>query len=190
MPEQPQISDALARNWVWLIVLAIVLIAGGTLAILAPFVTGLVVTTWVGIAFLASGVVQVIQCLQAKGWKGMAMHVLSGLLYIGGGVVLLFDPLAGLIALSLIVVVTLIASGLLRAYAAWQIRPDDGWGWIMASGILAVVAGIMIWASFPGSALWLLGLIAGISFIGEGWTLLFIGLAARRLASNQEPTGA
>jgi len=189
LPEE-QISATLSRSWKWIIALAVILIVGGTLAILMPFISSLVITTWVGITFLVAGGAQVIQAFSAQGWKGTGMHMLCGALYIIGGLVLIFDPLAGMIALSLIVVATLLASGVLRMYAAWQLRPEDGWGWIMAGGALAVAAGLVIWANFPGASVWLLGLIAGISFIGEGWALLFIGIAARKLAKGAEAAGA
>ena len=190
MPAEPKISHTLSRSWKWIIALAAILIVGGTLAILSPFVTGLVVTTWVGITFLVAGAAQVVQAFNAAGWKGTASHMLSGAFYALGGLVLIFDPLAGMVALSLIIVAVLLASGVVRIYAALQLRPEDGWGWIMASGALAVVAALVIWASFPGSSLWLLGLIAGIAFIGEGWSLMFIGLAARKIARTMEQAGA
>jgi len=184
MPLQDQLSESLARNWIWVFLLGVLLLIGGLGALASPFMASVYVTVWVGLVFLFAGGAQVVQAMRAKGWKGVALSVLFGVLYVIGGLLLLFEPLKGMIALSFIIVITFVATGLVRIVLGLTLKPEDGWGWMVAGGVVAVIAGLIIWASFPGSGIWLLGLIAGVSFISEGWALVLIGLAGRKIANS------
>jgi len=176
-----RMPEALRRNARWLLVLGAILVVGGTCALIAPFVASLFVLSIIGFVFLFAGVAQIVQAFGAQGWKGATMHVLAGVLYSLGGLLVLFKPLAGLMAVTLVVVATFLAGGLVRLIAGLQLRPEDGWGWIVLSGLASTLAGAVIWANYPASAVVVLGLIAGISFIMEGWGMIVLGLAARRL---------
>ena len=54
---------------------------------------------------------------------------------------------------------------------------------MVAAGIIAVLVGLMILASWPFSAAWAPGTLAGISLVFSGWSYIAIALAARRLAA-------
>jgi uncharacterized membrane protein HdeD (DUF308 family) len=59
-------------------------------------------------------------------------------------------------------------------------RPHEGWGWIIAAGVIALIVGVLIFIHWPSSSLVVLGTLAGISLIMTGWSYLMIALAARR----------
>lgn len=174
--------DVLVRNWKWLVGIGVLLIVMGALAILAPFLASVAINAWIGAAFLLAGVGQVAQSFGRGGWREALGHLLIGAVYIVGALLVIFNPLAGLFAFSLVIVVMLAVSGVVRLYEGFRMRPAKGWGWMVSAGALALLAAIVIYASFPGSALWLLGLIAGIAFVSDGAALLALGLAARKFA--------
>ena len=49
---------------------------------------------------------------------------------------------------------------------------------MLAAGIIAVLAGILILAQLPSSAIWAIGLLTGINIISTGWAYLFLALRA------------
>ena len=53
-------------------------------------------------------------------------------------------------------------------------------GWVVVSGIISLLLGLMIIAKWPYSGFYVLGLFLGVDliFIGSGW--LSIGLALKR----------
>jgi uncharacterized membrane protein HdeD (DUF308 family) len=53
------------------------------------------------------------------------------------------------------------------------------WGWMLASGIVDVILGILLLAGLPGTALWALGLLVGINLLFGGWALILMALHAR-----------
>ena len=54
------------------------------------------------------------------------------------------------------------------------------WGWVVVSGIISLLLGLMIVAKWPYSSVYVLGIFLGIDliFIGSSW--LTIGLALKR----------
>ncbi len=168
---------AIATNRKWLTALGVVLIVLGVAAIAAPFVASIAMNAWIGAFFLIGGIAQITQAFQARGWQKGLGHVLLGLVYSLGGLLMLFNPLAGLVAITLLVTAALLASGLMRIVAGLSMRPRKGWGWLVLAGVVALVAAALIYVSFPGSAFWLLGVIAGVSFVMEGWALIAVSSA-------------
>lgn len=176
----PRISGPLARNWGWLVGLGALLLVLGTLAILAPVLSSIAINAWIGAAFLVAGLAQGAHALSARGWSGGLAHLAIGAVYVVGGLLVLFNPMAGMMAFSIVVAVMLLISGAWRLWDGLQRRPEPGWGWQAGAGGAMVAAAAAIWLAFPGAAFWLLGLLAGFAFIAEGWALLLLGLAARR----------
>ena len=72
---------------------------------------------------------------------------------------------------------------------ALRVRDHDSWGWLLASGILSVLLGVLIWAQWPASGLWVIGLLVGIQLLFTGWSLVMLALAARRRRHALGTTG-
>ena len=75
---------------------------------------------------------------------------------------LVLNPLAGLVTLTFLVAVFFTVIGALRVALAWHLRPVEGWGWIMTSGVLSLILAALIVLGLPEAALGLLGLFLGI----------------------------
>ena len=160
------------------------LIVMGAFAILAPFIASVAISAWIGVAFLLAGIAQIARTFERKGGRAFVLHLLIGAVYIIGALLVIFDPMAGLFAFSLVIVAMLAISGAARLVEGLSRRPEPGWGWMVAAGALALAAAIAIYAAFPGAALWLLGVLAGIAFVSDGASLLALGLAARQAAKS------
>ena len=72
-------------------------------------------------------------------WQG-----LSGLVYLVGGLLAFFNPLAGAVALTLVLAATFIVDGLVRIALALGSRPLDHWGLVLAGGIVSLLVGLYI----------------------------------------------
>jgi uncharacterized membrane protein HdeD (DUF308 family) len=53
-------------------------------------------------------------------------------------------------------------------------RPLPGWGWMMANGVLSFLLAAVLLIGWPFSALWVVGLLIGISLFLDGVTLLIL----------------
>jgi uncharacterized membrane protein HdeD (DUF308 family) len=170
----------IAENRTWFRVLGVVLIILGCLAIIFPFLTAIAVKVFLGWLFLIGGLIQIIHAFSAKQWGGFLWSLLIGVLYVIVGAWLAFFPLTGILALTLLIAAMFIVEGILEIAMAFRMRPLQGWGWALFSGIVALVVGVLIFAQLPYSAVWAIGLLVGINMISSGWFFVFLPSAAAR----------
>jgi uncharacterized membrane protein HdeD (DUF308 family) len=171
--------DALSRNWGWLLALAILMIILGLMAVAAPVYATFALQVLLGWILIIGGIAQGIHAFMAKGWGGFFFELLSALLYLAVGVLLLVNPVEGALALTIVLAAFLIVEGIFKIVMAWRVRGHPRWGWLLASGILSLILGALIWAEWPSSALWVIGLLVGVHLLFTGWALLMLALAAR-----------
>ena len=113
-----------------------------------------------------------------KEWGGTLLNVVLGALYVLAGFVLWANPLAGAVSLTLLLAVMLVASGIVRLWLAYQHWQAMG-GLFTFSGIIAILAGLVIFAGWPSSSLWVLGLCLAIDVLFQGFAWLMFGFALR-----------
>jgi uncharacterized membrane protein HdeD (DUF308 family) len=178
------IGAALAKGWGWLLALGIISIILGTIGLGMTAMLSVVTVIFFGALLLVGGVIQLIDAFKHAGWKSTFWHVLIALLYIVGGIILVGDPVGGSVALTLVVAVMLIASGVSRAIMAFQARGMPGWGWLLFGAILSVVLGLMILERWPVSGLWVIGLFVAIELLINGWSCVIMALVGRRAAKS------
>ena len=79
--------------------------------------------------------------------------------------------------------ITFIVEGVLKIVLAFNIKPQSGWTWVLVSGVLSAVVGIMLWAKLPSSALWAIGLLVGLNIAMAGWSLLMMAWLGNKASS-------
>jgi uncharacterized membrane protein HdeD (DUF308 family) len=160
----------------WFGVLLIVL---GVLALVTPWAAGLSVAIAVGSLLLVSGVAQLFLAFKG-GSVGAAIGIfLMGLLSILCGGYMLFQPGVALGALTLLLAGFFFAQGLIEIFNAFGSRPEAGWGWLLASGVVSVLLAIMIWRQFPISGVWAVGTLVGVRLLMSGISFMAIGSAVK-----------
>lgn len=175
------VFGTLKKNWGWLLALGIVSIVLGTIGLYMTFALTLATVLFFGALILAGGVLQLIQALSCKGWKGVLGHVLIALLYIAAGILIIKDPVLASGVLTLVLAGILIAVGVIRIMIGIQHRKAaTGWYWSVLSGIVSILLGGIIVLQWPVSGLWVIGLFVAIELILNGWSYVFVALAARK----------
>jgi uncharacterized membrane protein HdeD (DUF308 family) len=184
--ERPLVAElrhglsALRGNWLWFVVLGGVLVALGIIALGSVVIASLAAAVAIGILLLLAGVGEVIGAFWCRGWSGFFLELLSGVLSIVVGLLFLRAPLNALAALTLLIACFLMVGGIFKIVAALSYR-FAAWGWSLASGIIDVILGVMIWQEWPASALWVIGLFVGINLLFRGINWIALGLALRAL---------
>jgi len=151
----------------------------GAIAISVPILGTVVTALFVGWLFLAAGVAQGVHAFQGRGAKGFLIHLLSALLYLAAGLMIVLYPMGGAFTLTAFLAAFLLVEGGVRMWLGLHLRPGDGWGWVLLSGVLGVFAGAIIWRQLPASAVWALGTLVGINFLFSGVSLTSLALRSR-----------
>lgn len=172
--------EGLRENAGWAIGVGIVMIIAGVLSLILPFAAGLAVTAVIGATLLAAGVVQMLLAFKAGAFGRGLMIFLLGLLAAVAGIYTLMQPVAALASLTLLLAAYFIATGVLAAIAAFQVRPSQGWGWMLANGIITILLGVMITTQWPLSGAWAAGILVGVHLLSGGVALAALGSAVRK----------
>jgi uncharacterized membrane protein HdeD (DUF308 family) len=172
----------LRSHWWFLLIMGILLLVGGTIAIVYPLVASVAFIRVLAVILLIAGVATLITSFWAGQWSGFLVHLLVGILYIAAGLIVSEQqPLVTLTLLTLFVAIAFMVIGLFRALAAMVVRFPQ-WGWALLSGGITFLAGLVIYRNMPISALWVIGLLVGLEMLFNGWTYIMLALLVRRVA--------
>jgi uncharacterized membrane protein HdeD (DUF308 family) len=172
------VQAVVAENRTWFMLLGLLLVLLGLAAIAFPFVTTIAAKTFLGWLFLIAGIVQIVHAFSTQKWSQFFLNVLIGAIYIIAGGWLAFFPLTGIIALTAFLAGMFVVQGVIEFSMAFRMRPQAGWVWMLISGIIAVVAGFLIFQRLPSSAVWAIGLLVGVNMVSSGFAYLFLALGA------------
>lgn len=160
------------------VALGIVLMILGVIAIFMPFVAGVIATVVLGWLLLLGGVAEGMHAIVERKWGGSGWAIVSAVVYAIAGVLIIAFPLRGKVFLTLVLSAFLVVDGVLKIIRALQHRALPAWGWLMFDGILALVLGVLLWANWPSTASWAIGLLVGIDLFFNGTSMLALGLGA------------
>lgn len=179
-----EIKGELKRASGWYIALGVVLILGGTFAVLRPLAAGYTLTLVVGWLLIFGGGMFVINAFMARGAGGFFWRLLLAALYGIAGIVILMNPFEGLGALTIVLALVIGSGGVMRLFLASALKGIPGVGLLIFSGLVAIALAILILAKWPDSSQVVLGVVVGIDFIFNGMSILGMALDARQLASE------
>lgn len=172
---------AIAERWGWFLTIGIVLALAGVAAIAFPLVSAIAAKVALGWIFLVSGALLAVHAFSVQQWRGFLLSLLLGALYLVAGGWLAFFPFTGIVTLTILLAALFLVEGVLEVVMAVRVRPHEGWGWLMLSGLVAIAVGVLIAYELPSSAEWAIGLLAGINLLSTGISFILVALAGRRV---------
>ena len=166
----------------WIIALGVVYLIAGFIALGSVAMATVASVLVVGVMMIIAGVAEVFSAFQIKSWGKFLLWALLGVLYIFAGFVTFENPLLAAVLLTLILGASLVASGIMRIFLGFSMKRETPWIWVVLSGVITLLLGLLILARWPVSSLYILGLFLGIDLImaGAGWIGLGFGLRGNR----------
>jgi uncharacterized membrane protein HdeD (DUF308 family) len=179
-----EIRQELRQHLGWAIALGILIILMGIIAVAYPLLTGILTTMVFGWVVLFGGICQAIYAFRTRKAGRFMLKLLLGMLYIVSGLILLFNPVASLAFLTLVLGIAILFQGIFQVILAFQLKPEPGWGWTLFSGMLGIILGILLWNQWPSTVPWLVGLLVAINLLTDGlWVILFSASARQVIRS-------
>ncbi len=173
---QQKMQDYFQTHWKLFLAEGIFLIILGIIAILVPhfFTVALVVS--LGWILLFGGTFLIIRCLLFFRMPGFGLWLFMGILQFVIGFLFLEQPLQGILTLTMLMTLFFALEGVAKISFAVMMRPLAHWGFVLFSGLTALLLALVVWMGWPGTAEWLLGLLFGINMFFGGWSLVNISL--------------
>lgn len=174
------IAADIQRGWKFLFGLGVLFVIFGSIGLTQVIGLTMISMVFFGILLLIAGLTQFFDVSKCREWKGTVWHAFIALMYVGGGCVIIYDPLIASSIITAILAGMLITIGLARIIMSLKLKGSRGWFWILLSGIAAIALGIMLVMQWPYSGLWFIGLFIAIELIISGWTYILLALSIRR----------
>ncbi|MEU2392595.1 DUF308 domain-containing protein [Streptomyces sp. NPDC007369] len=193
-PQQPQrepedLLRQLGASWHWALGLALVTLIPGILVLVWPDETLHVLAVILGLQLLVAGGFRFISAFSHSNDGGSRLAgVLIALLSFLAGVLVLRHPMQTIGALSLIVGVFWLLTGVLRAYTAIADHSLVHRGLLFGLGALGAVAGIVV-LCFPVESAVALTRLLGLWLVLLGVFELVMAFALRSATRRTLPTG-
>ncbi len=149
---------------------AVLLMIAAIAAILLPFASATLLTVGIGGIAFAAGIGQFLRLGDASNSQGKLFRVLSGLLYVGGAIFILIDPVDSEISLTLFAgIVLLVEGGMEVASGASASGPAGNFS--IVDGILTSLIGVLLVVEWPFDSLWALGTLFGVALFMSALSL-------------------
>ncbi len=152
------------------IIAGVLLIAAGVYCLCNQDIAALTAGLMVGVFMLVSGVIEIVVFAATSGVLfGSGWLLLDGILTVILSLFLLFNQWFTMMSLPLLFTVWLLFSGISRFVSAFDLRAFGvrGWGWVLAIGILLILAGFLCMMD-PWVSVAAIGLTVGLVFLLEG----------------------
>lgn len=179
--------EGLRENTGWAVGVGLLMLGIGVLSMLAPLTSAVAITVTVGVLLMIGGGGQIALALRAGVLGKGLLLVLTGAVSALVGLLLVLQPLTGIATITLFLAVYFLVSGILAVIAAFNLRPDAGWRWMLASGVVTFLLGLLIWRQWPLSGAWAIGVLFGVQLASSGAALVVIGTAMRRALKSLAP---
>ena len=163
---------AATGGWWMFALIGVLSIAAGIVVLFKPDDSLATLAVISGIFLLLDGILELAASLLGVAWhRGVA--ALLGVITAIVGVLLIRHPIEGVAAIALLIGIWLIALGVVRIVASYDVVGGHR-GWSLIAGLVELIAGIVI-VSDPNIGFATLALLVGIAFILNGASMLALG---------------
>ena len=181
----PTVREMLARRNYQLLLGGAALAVVGLLALLFPVGATIVVARMVGWLLVLSGLVTIWDAFTFEGTGAFFGELSIGLLKLALGVYLLRHPDVTIVALTLLLAAVFVIDGVVQVAMAFELRPLDGWVWMLLAGLVAIGVGLLIASELPSISLVALGVYLGVSFLCTGIARIALSIRHSALARGR-----
>ncbi len=148
----------------------------GMLAMMAPFISGIAITSLTAVFITAAGLAMTAYAFKAGSFGKGLLQLLFGGITVLCGIAMFLTPMLSMYTLTGLLMAYFVVDGAFAIVSGVRGRPTPGWGWVIVSGIASVVLAVLLWRQWPASGNFAIGLLVGIRLIFTGWSIAMLGM--------------
>mgnify|MGYP004470871017 CR=1 FL=1 len=172
------VLERLGRSWTWILGAAIATLVPGILVLVWPDATLHVLAVLIGLYLLVAGSFRFVSVFAWHAPGERLLGLIMAVLYVLAGVLCLRNPLQTIAALSLIVGVVWLVTGILTLYTAITAEDLPHRAFVLGAAVIGIVAGIVVLA-LPTESARALTRLLGLWLVLLGLFELVLALAWR-----------
>ena len=160
----------LAAQWEWFLVLGAAMLLLGLVAVWRSVVATVASMEFFGALLLLAAGIEITAAVWVSHWAGFFDHALAAILFGVLGLMFVMTPEVAAGVLTFVMALAFLVSGLFHITSA-VVLLYSGWGWQVLDGLVTFALGVMIFAEWPASGHWAIGLFLGfdLAFYGATW---------------------
>lgn len=182
MSNESTIKEALFKGSKSVIILGVLALILGVVAIIYPDYLGKITTIVLGMFLIIGGLLRLSFAVMSVSMGSMLLKYLYAFLMAGAGIWIVLNPEMGLEALTMVMAIYFIIDGITAIVYSFSLMPIGGGWYVLISGIIGVVLGVMIFSHWPESSNYVLGIYIGVKLVIDGLMLSLTGSAIRKAA--------
>lgn len=180
-PTEADIRHHVHQYWKAYAIQGAVQLVLGLIAVAAPFAATYVTVIFFGALLVSAGILGLVGAFSMRGLAGRRSGILFSVLILLLGLVVLFDPFAGAVSLTVLIAVFFLLSAFANFAFARAMHHANGRSTLLyLSAALNIALAVFLVVGLPGTAVVAIGLFLGFSFALSGAALLAAALGARR----------
>ena len=157
---------------------ALLIVLGLTAVVIAGAV-GIALSILILWIIVFAGMANLVHAWDARETPLFAWRLLVGLLFMAGGIFLLFHPRYDIPFVTLFIAWMIGFESMLLLAAYGWLRRLPGAGWLALDGAVTLAIACLIGFLWPWMALWMLGVLVGLDIMSTGATRLALAWAQR-----------
>jgi uncharacterized membrane protein HdeD (DUF308 family) len=184
MLAETKIQKGLIKTSKSVILIGILALVLGIVAVIYPAGFGKISVVVIGVFLVLGGILRLTFAIISFSMGSLLMRYLYAILMIIAGIWIIMNPDMGLEALTLIMAIYFIIDGITGIVFSFSLMPIGGGMYLLISGVIGVVLGILIFTKWPESSNYALGIYLGIKLMLDGLMLALTGNAVRKSGKN------
>ena len=176
--------QTIKRYSMWYVVQGGLMMLAGAFAFMYPILPSSSVPRLLGWLLIVSGIVQGASLIGARNVPHFWVQLLSVVVSVIIGLMFLRVPGERLFVLSMLLIVYFITEGISKLILALTIRPLPNWHWVLASGLIGIMAAVLTWSKLPVTAIWVMCPLLGIVLLSEGAAIGYLAWQVRKVSSS------
>jgi len=174
--------DLLTIHWGWVVALGVLVGVLGLVAIWRARTATLLYVGFIGVLLLVSAVAVLIFAFSLTGyWTEFFVHVAWAVLLAVVGLVLVTRPGISAEAITLMIALYLIATGIFSVGFAFSAHIENLWLSVF-QGLVSLFLGALLLVGWPLSGIFAIGLFLGVDLALKGAAIIALGLKLRAIS--------
>lgn len=160
---------------------ALLLLIGGIICITNPVISGIAVSSLIGIMLLISGVAVILNIIFNRFYSGVSVifSVIAGIAYLILGYAFITDPLQSLLFLAVLVAILFIIGGVIRIFIGIKLISTAAGLLNVLIGILDLIIAYILLSGNAETSITLLILFIGIELLFSSFNLFILAGALK-----------